>query len=36
MTLFAIDVPRLFVGGDDGKFAERLMLRAWRGVPPVI
>jgi hypothetical protein len=26
----------MFVSGDDRKSAERLMLRAWRGVPPVI
>jgi len=36
MTLFAIDVPRMFVAGDDGKSIERLMLRAWLSVPPVI
>jgi len=36
MTLFAIDVPRMFVAGDDGKSAARLMLLAWPGVPPVI
>jgi len=36
MTLFAIDVPRMFVADDDGKSAARLMLLAWPGVPPVI
>ena len=36
MTLFAIDVPRMFVAGDDSKSIARLMLRARPGVPTVI
>ena len=36
MTLFAIDVPRMFVAGDDVKSIARLMLRVWPGVPTVI
>jgi hypothetical protein len=36
MTLFAIDVPRMFGAGDDGNSAARLMLLAWPSVPPMI
>jgi hypothetical protein len=36
MTLFAIDVPRMFATRDDGKYVERQVLRPLARVPPVI
>ena len=36
MTVFAIDVPRMFATGNDGKYIERLMLPAGPAVAPVI
>jgi hypothetical protein len=36
MTLFAIDMPRMFAAADDRKCVERQMLRAMSDVPPVI
>jgi len=36
MTLFAIDVPRMFVATSDRKCVEAQTLRALRAVSPVI
>jgi hypothetical protein len=36
MTLFAIDVPRMFAASDDRKYAARRMLRARHPVRPAI